>query len=50
MDRRSFRDQLALSIGLALARSRGLLRRILAEHTPDDARRRLAEAAARARA
>jgi hypothetical protein len=43
MDHRSFRDQLAFSIGFAVTRSRGLLRRILAEHTPDDARRQLAD-------
>jgi hypothetical protein len=41
MDHRSFRDQLAFSIGLAVIRSRDLLRRILKEHAPDDARRRL---------
>jgi hypothetical protein len=42
MDHRSFRDQLAFSIGFALARSRGLLRRILTGHTSDDARQQLA--------
>jgi hypothetical protein len=43
VDHRSFRDQLAFSIGFALSRSRGLLRRLLAEHAPDDARRQIAE-------
>jgi hypothetical protein len=38
VDHRSFRDQLAFSIGFAVTRSRGLLRRILTEHAPDDAR------------
>jgi hypothetical protein len=38
-DHRSFRDQLAFSIGFAVTRSRVLLRRILKEHGPDDARR-----------
>jgi hypothetical protein len=42
MDHRSFRDQLAFSIGFALARSRGLLRRILTGHTSEDARQMLA--------
>jgi hypothetical protein len=37
MDHRSFRDQLAFSIGFAVTRSRELLRRILKEHAPDDA-------------
>jgi hypothetical protein len=31
------------SIGFALSRSRDLLRRLLREHAPDDARRELAE-------
>jgi hypothetical protein len=31
------------SIGFALTRSRSLLRRLLKEHTPDDARHELAE-------
>jgi hypothetical protein len=31
------------SIGFALTRSRSLLRRLLKEHTPDDARQELAE-------
>jgi hypothetical protein len=31
------------SIGVALSRSRDLLRRLLREHAPDDARRELAE-------
>ena len=43
MDHRSFRDQLAFSIGFAVSRSRALLRRILTEHAPDDARQVLAE-------
>jgi hypothetical protein len=38
VDHRSFRDQLALSIGFAVTRSGDLLRRLLNEHTPDDAR------------
>jgi hypothetical protein len=37
------RDQLALSIGFAVSRSRDLLRRLLKEHAPDDARQMLAE-------
>ena len=43
VDHRSFRDQLAFSIGFAVTRSRALLRRLLKEHTPDDARQMLAE-------
>ena len=43
MDHRSFRDQLAFSIGFAVTRSRALLRRLLKEHAPDDARQQLAE-------
>ena len=43
MDHRSFRAQLVFSIGFALSRSRELLRRVLREHAPDDARRELAE-------
>ena len=43
MDHRSFRDQLVFSIGFAVTRSRGLLRRLLTEHTPDDARQMFAE-------
>jgi hypothetical protein len=43
VDHRSFRDQLAFSIGFAVTRSRDLLRRILKEHAPDDARQTLAE-------
>ena len=43
MDHRSFRDQLAFSIGFAVTRSRDLLRRILNEHAADDARQMLAE-------
>jgi hypothetical protein len=42
VDHRSFRDQLALSIGFAVTRSRSLLRRLLTEHAPDDARQMLA--------
>jgi hypothetical protein len=42
VDHRSFRDQLAFSIGFAVTRSRALLRRLLTEHAPDDARRQLA--------
>jgi hypothetical protein len=43
VDHRSFRDQLAFSIGFAVSRSRALLRRLLAEHASDDARQQLAE-------
>jgi hypothetical protein len=43
VDHRSFRDQLAFSIGFAVSRSRDLLRRLLKQHTPDDARQQLAE-------
>jgi hypothetical protein len=43
VDHTSFRDQLAFSIGFAVTRSRDLLRRILREHAPDDARQMLAE-------
>ena len=43
MDHRSFRAQLAFSIGFAVTRSRDLLRRLLKEHAPDDARQMLAE-------
>ena len=42
MDQGSFRDQLAFAIGFAVSRSRDLLRRILKEHAPDDARQLLA--------
>jgi hypothetical protein len=42
VDHRSFRDQLAFSIGFAVTRSRALLRRLLTEHTPDDARQQVA--------
>jgi hypothetical protein len=42
VDHRSFRDQLAFSIGFAVSHSRELLRRILKEHAPDDARQMLA--------
>jgi hypothetical protein len=43
VDHRSFRDQLAFSIGFAVSRSRDLLGRLLKEHAPDDARQMLAE-------
>jgi hypothetical protein len=43
MDHRSFRDHLEFSIGFAISRSRSLLRRILTEHAPDDAKQQLAE-------
>ena len=43
MDHRSFRDQLALSIGFAVTRSGDLLRRLLNEHITDDAREQLAK-------
>jgi hypothetical protein len=43
VDHRSFRDQLLFSIGFAVTRSRDLLRRLLKEHAPDDARQILAE-------
>jgi hypothetical protein len=39
----SFRSQLVFGIGFALTRSPELLRRILREHAPDEARRQLAE-------
>jgi len=39
----SFREHLVFSIGLALTRSRTLLRRLLKEHAPDDARQEVAE-------
>jgi hypothetical protein len=42
VDHRSFRDQLAFSIGFAVTRSRDLLRRLIKEHAPDDARQMLA--------
>jgi hypothetical protein len=42
VDHRSFRDQLAFSIGFAVARSRDLLRRLLKEHVTDDTQQRLA--------
>jgi hypothetical protein len=42
VDHRSFRDQLAFTIGFAVARSRDLLRRLLKEHVTDDARQMLA--------
>jgi hypothetical protein len=43
VDHRSFRDQLAFSVGFAVSRSRDLLRRLIKEHAPDDARQMLAE-------
>jgi hypothetical protein len=43
VDHRSLRDQLAFSIGFAVTRSRALVRRLLAEHAPDDAQRELAD-------
>ena len=43
MDHHSFRAQLLFSIGFALSRSRDLLRRLVREHAPDDARHELAE-------
>jgi hypothetical protein len=42
VDHRSFRDQLAFSIGFTVTRSRELLRRILKEHASGDARQQLA--------
>jgi hypothetical protein len=42
MDQRSFRDQLAFSIGFVIEQNRPLLRRILKEHVADDARQHLA--------
>jgi hypothetical protein len=42
VDHRSFRGQLAFPIAFAVTRSRALLRRILNEHAPDDARQMLA--------
>jgi hypothetical protein len=38
-----FRQSLAFSIGYAVSMSRDLLRRLLKEHAPDDARQQLAE-------
>jgi hypothetical protein len=43
VDHRPFRDHLTFSIGFALTRSRDLLRRLLNEHAPADARQMLAE-------
>jgi len=43
VDHRSFRDQLAFSIGFAVSRSGDLLRRLLKNHVTDDARQQLAE-------
>jgi hypothetical protein len=42
VNHRSFRGQLAFSIAFAVTRSRALLRQILNEHAPDDARQMLA--------
>ena len=42
MDHGSFRDELAFAIGFAVSRSRDLLRRMVSEHAPDDARAQLA--------
>jgi len=39
----SFSDHLVFSIGFALSRSGDLLRRLVREHAPDDARHELAE-------
>jgi hypothetical protein len=43
VDHRSFRSQLVFLIGFAVSRSRELLRRLLREHAPDDARQELGE-------
>lgn len=43
MDHRSFRDMLGFSIGFAVSQSRELLRQLLREHAPDEARRQIAE-------
>ena len=43
MDQGSFRDRLAFAIGFAISRSRDLLRRIVRQHVPDDARQLLAQ-------
>ena len=43
MDHDSFRDPARVQHRLALSRSRDLLRRLLKEHTPDDARQQVAE-------
>jgi hypothetical protein len=42
VDRSSFRDQLASSIGFAISRNRHLLRRLLSEHVTDATREQLA--------
>jgi hypothetical protein len=42
LPRPHWRDQLVFSIGFAGARSRDLLRRLIKEHAPDDARQMLA--------
>ena len=39
----SFRQHLVFSIGFALTRSRSLLRRLLQEHAPEEAKHELAE-------
>ena len=41
MDHRSFRDMLTSAIGFVVQQNRALLRRILKEHAPDDARQML---------
>jgi hypothetical protein len=43
VNHRSFRDQLAFSIGFEVSRSPDLLRRLLKEHVADDARAQLAK-------
>jgi hypothetical protein len=43
VDQCSFRDQLAFSIGFVVSSNHVLLRRMLKEHTSDDARAQLAE-------
>jgi hypothetical protein len=42
VDHRSFRDQLAFSIGFTISQSRDLLRRMLKEHVADGAREQIA--------
>ena len=43
MDHHSLRDQLVFSIGFVVSRDRALLRRIVTEHAPDDAKEQLAQ-------
>jgi hypothetical protein len=43
MDHQSFCDQLVFSIGFAISRNRGLLRRLLGEHVTDATREHLAK-------